>query len=219
MSDASLRDLLDGYRVTQAIHVAVTLGVPDLLAEGPRTSAELAAATGSNEDALGRLLRALASVGVLREDDENRFALTELGDPLRFDSPDSVAAWAAYMGREAPWHAWGALLHSVQTGENAFRHVHGADIWRYRAEHPEDSAAFDVAMGALTSRENQAMLDVLAFDRFEAIVDVGGGNGSLLAAVLAATPTARGAVFDLPHVVARAHAALEAAGVADRCEV
>ena len=214
-----LEELVNGYRASQAIYVAVTLGLPDLVAETPRTSDELATETGTHADSLGRLLRALASVGVMHEDGAHRFGLTPLGEPLRFGSPASIAGWAAYVGSRSHWRAWGDLLHSVQTGENAFRHVHGTDVWEYRASNPEESEIFDRAMGALTSRDNEAVIVAVAFDRFTTIVDVGGGNGSLLAGVLAANPGVRGAVFDLPHVVTRAAAVLEAAGVADRCEI
>ena len=120
-----LRRLINGYQVTQAIHVAAVLGIADLLADGPRTSDDLAVATDGAPDALYRLLRALAGVGVLREEEDRRFALTELGACLRSDAPEPVGGWAAFVGRPYHWQAWGALLHSVRTGENAFRHVHG----------------------------------------------------------------------------------------------
>jgi len=213
-----LLELVDGYRVTQALYAAVTLGIPDLVASRAQSSEELAATTRTHADALERLLRALAATGVLYQDDDGCYSLTSFGEPLRSDSTESIAGWVAYVGREPHWRAWGDLLHSVRTGENAFRHVYGTDVWHYRAEHAEEGAIFDGAMAALTSRDNRNMIAAFAFDRFETIVDVGGGNGSLLAAVLAATPNARGAVFDLPHVVAGAAAVLDAAGVADRCE-
>jgi hypothetical protein len=136
----ALRRLVNGFQVSQAIHVAATLGIADLLADGPRSSDELAADTGADEDALYRLLRALAAVGVFREDEDRRFAQTELGEGLRSDASDGIAGWAKFVGRPYSWEAWGQLLHSVRTGENAFRHVHGTDVWRYRAERPEESA-------------------------------------------------------------------------------
>jgi hypothetical protein len=214
-----LRRLVNGYQVSQAISVAATLGVADLLADGPRPSDELARETGADADSLYRLLRALAAVGVLREDDGRRFALTELGNPLRSDVPGSLAGWAAFVGRPAFWQSWAALLHSVRTGENAFRHVHGADVWSWRAERPDESAAFDRAMASLTGGSNQALLDAYDFGRFDTIVDVGGGNGALLASLLAAFPTLQGILFDQPHVAASADEVMKAAGVADRCRV
>ncbi|MFL5760070.1 MAG: methyltransferase [Thermomicrobiales bacterium] len=215
----ALRRLVNGYQVTQAIHVAAVLGVADLLADGTRTSDELAVATGTNPDALYRLLRALASVGVLREEDGRRFALTELGACLRTDAPDSVAGWAAFVGTPYHWQAWGGLEHSVRTGENAFRHVHGTDSWTFRAQHPELSASFDRAMTDLSRQVAATVVAAFDFDRFETVVDVGGGNGAFLAAILAKHPRMRGVLFDQPHVVTGAPSILAAAGVADRCEI
>jgi len=214
-----LRRLTTGYQVTQAIHVAAKLGLADLLADDPRTSDALAAATGTHPDALYRLLRALAGVGVFREEEGRRFALTDLGACLRSEASDSLAGWAAYVSEPYHWQAWGALEHSVRTGENAFRHVHGTDSWTFLARHPELSAGFDRAMTALSRQVAAAVLAAYDFGRFGTVVDVGGGNGALLAAILAGHPATRGMLFDQPHVVAGAPPVLAAAGVADRCEV
>jgi hypothetical protein len=214
-----IRRLVDGYQVSQAICVAATLGLADLLAQGARASDELAEATGTHPGSLYRLLRALASVGVLRELDNRRFALTPLGEPLRSDVPDSIAGWAAFIGRPYHWQAWAELLHSVRTGENAFQHIHGTDVWNYRAARPEESAIFDRAMTSLSRQSNATVLPAYDFGQFKTVVDVGGGNGALLAAVLAAHPNLRGVLFDQPHVVSGAHAMLESTGVADRCQI
>jgi hypothetical protein len=143
---AVLRRLIFGYRVSQAIHVAATLGIADLLKEGARTSDDLAAATGTHPATLYRLLRALTSVGVFQEESDGRFALTPLGDGLRSDAAAPVAPAAHYIGRPHHWQIWGDLLHSVRTGENANHHVHGMSGWEYRAQHPEEGAAFDAWM-------------------------------------------------------------------------
>jgi hypothetical protein len=216
---ATLLRLINGYYVTQAIHVAASLGIADLLADGTRTSDDLAHEAGADPDTLYRLLRALASVGVLHEGDGRLFSLTPLGELLRSDVPGSLHGWAAYAGRPYFWAAWAELLHSVRTGENAFRHVHGQDIWSYRADRPEESALFDAAMKALTGASIAAVIDAFDFSRFGTLVDVGGGNGALLASVLAANPALRGVLFDQAHVVAGADQVLEAAGVADRCQI
>lgn len=213
----TIRRMVDGYQVSQAIHVAATLGLADLLADASRTSDELAAATGTHSPTLYRLLRALASVEVLHELDGQRFELAPLGQPLRSDVPDSIAGWAAFIGRPYYWQAWHGLLHSVRTGENAFRHVHGTDVWTYRSTRPDESAAFDRAMTSLSRRSNAALLAAYDFGRFRTIVDVGGGNGALIAAVLGACPDAQGVLYDQPHVVMGAASLLERAGVADRC--
>ena len=217
--ELELLRLVNGFQVSQAIHVAATLGIADLLAGGPRTSDELARETASNPEALYRLLRALAAAGVFSEEEGRRFALTELGEGLRSDAPGSLAGWAAYFVGPASWRAWGALLHSVRTGENAFRHVHGTDAWSWRAERPEESALFDRAMMTATRIMNRALIDSYDFSRFGTVVDVGGGNGALLATLLATYPELRGVLFDQPHVVAGADDVLRGAGVADRCQV
>jgi hypothetical protein len=216
---ATLIRLVNGYQVSQAIHVAATLGIADLLADGARTSGDLAEAAGADADSLYRLLRALASVGVLNEDDGRLFSLTPVGERLRSDVPGSLHGWAAYAGRPYYWMAWADLLHSIRTGENAFRHVHGQDVWSYRADRPEESAIFDAAMKALTGASNAALIEAFDFSRFRTLVDVGGGNGALLASVLASNPALQGVLFDLAHVVAGAEPVLEAAGVVDRCRI
>ena len=116
--------LINGYQVSQAIHVAATLGVADELADGPRAIGDLASATATHAGALHRLLRALAAVEVVREEDDGRFGLTDLGEALR----GPAESWAAYIGRPSHWTTWGQLLHSVRTGENAFRAIHGVDV-------------------------------------------------------------------------------------------
>jgi hypothetical protein len=168
---------------------------------------------------LQRVLRALAAVGVLHEDADGRFALTEVGACLRSDAPDPVGGWAAFVGRPYHFAAWSNLLHTVRTGENAFAAVHGTDIWDYRAAHPEEGAIFDRAMTDITRRANRHLLDAYDFSGLASVVDVGGGHGALVAALLTEHPQMRGVVFDLPHVVADAPALLAQAGLAARSEV
>ena len=142
----ALQRMINGYQLSQAIGVAATLGIADLLAGGARTSAELASHTGSHPPTLHRLLRALAAAGLFHEDAERRFSLTWLGEGLRDGVPGSRRGWARYSAGHPAWLAWGQLLHSVQTGENAFRRAHGVDVWRYRAENASESVLFDAAM-------------------------------------------------------------------------
>ena len=213
----TMRRMVEGYWVSQAIHVAATLGIADLLAEARRTSDELAASTGTHPPTLYRLLRALASAEVLQELDGQRFELTSLGQQLRSDVPGSIAGWAAFVGCPSHWQAWDGLLHSVRTGKSAFEHVYGTDVWTYRSTHLDESAVFDRAMTSLSRLANAALLATYDFGRFRTIVDVGGGNGALLASVLAAHPVIQGVLFDQPHVVSGAAALLEDSGVANRC--
>jgi len=209
-----LRRLLAGYQVSQAVHVAAVLGIADLLADGPRTSDELAEATGTDPDALFRLLRALDVVEVVEADGDRTFSLGRLGQGLRSDAPDSLAGWAAFVGRKFYWEAWAHLIDSVRTGENAFRIAHGTSVWEHRERHTDDSVAFDRGMAAVTQRVIGALLDAYDFGRFGTIVDVGGGNGALLAGIVDRYPSVQGVLFDQPHVVSGA-----APELAARCTV
>ena len=200
-SAAELRRLVNSYQLSQAIHVAAVLGIADLLAGGPRSSEELAQATETDPRALYRLLRALAAFGLFHEDEERRFSLTELGDPLRSGAPESVAGWAAFVGRRNIRDAWSLLEDSIRSGENAFRLAHGMSVWEYRAQHREESEAFDRAMGSSTQVVTRSLIDAYDFGRFQTIVDVGGGNGSLLRTMLDVYPALSGVLFDQPHVV------------------
>jgi hypothetical protein len=221
--ELSTRDTLwrmtNGFQVSQAIHVVATLGIADLLKDGPKSADELAEATGTHASALYRILRALASVGVFAEQSDGRFGLTPLAEHLRTDVPGSLRSWAMLIGRPYYFTTWGYLLHSVRTGEPAFPHVYGMPAWEYRASHPEESALFDGAMTGLSLAEAEAVVRNYDFLGIGVLVDVGGGKGALLAAILAANPALRGILFDQPHVVADAKDLLERAGVADRCEV
>jgi O-methyltransferase domain/Dimerisation domain len=214
-----LMRLVNGFRVSQAIHVAATLGIADLLKEGPRSSNDLAAATNSDPGTLYRLLRALAAAGLFHENSDRSFALTLLGECLRSDAEQPVAPYATLIGRPHQWQAWGALLHSIRTGENSYRHVHGASLWDYLAEHPEEAALFDRGMTGNSQGLTEAITAAYDFSAFGSVVDVGGGQGAVVAMILAAHRTMRGVLFDQPDVVAQAKPVLEAAGVADRCDV
>ncbi|MCA1739212.1 MAG: acetylserotonin O-methyltransferase [Actinobacteria bacterium] len=215
--DTLLR-MTNAYQVSQAIHVAATLGIADLLEDGPRSADALAEATGTYAPTLYRLLRALASVGVFAEND-GHFGLTPLAEYLRTGAPGSLRAWAMLVGQRYSWRSWGHLLHSVRTGEPAFPNLYGTSAWEYRAAHPEEVAVFNAAMTALSAGVLEAVVRSYDFSGIGVLVDVGGGEGVLLAAILATNPALRGILFDQPHVVTTAGALLERAGVADRCEV
>jgi SAM-dependent methyltransferase len=165
------------------------------------------------------VLRALAAAGVFHEDDEKRFSLTPLGECLRSDAERPMAAWASFIGRPHQWQAWGSLSHSVRTGENAYRHVHGVGLWDYLVEHPEEAVIFDRALTGGSRGVVEAIVSAYNFSAFGRVVDIGGGQGAMIAAVLAAHINTHGILFDRPDVVARAQPVLEAAGVARRCAV
>ncbi|MCF6469993.1 methyltransferase [Nonomuraea sp. MG754425] len=216
---AVLRELINGYQVSQAIHAAAALGLADLLGDLPRGNDDLAAETRTHPASLYRLLRALAAAGVFREHDGRRFTLTPLGECLRSDAKEPMGGWARYIGRPAHWRAWGGLLDGVRTGENAFHLVHGVKVWQARAADPDEQAIFDQAMMNLSRGLVADLLESCDFSRFGTLVDVGGGQGTTLAAVLAAHPRLRGVLFDRPQTVEAARRELDAAGVAGRCRV
>src|SRR3954452_17116548 len=211
-----MRDMLTAYWTSASLIAAAKLGIADRLASGPKTAAELADATGTLPEPLYRVLRALASVGVFEEIEGGRFALTPLAEQLRDDVPGSQRAMAILMGDEH-FRAWGELEHSLRTGGIAFDHVYGKPCFDFLAEHPDKAANFDRAMVSVHGRETSAMCDAYDFSAFGTLADVGGGNGSLIALVLQRTPGLQGILYDLPHVVERARANLQAAGVAGRC--
>ena len=215
----NLLRMTNAYEASQAIHVAATLGIADLLEDAPRSAEELAEATGTHAPALYRILRALASVGVFVEEPDGRFGLTPPAEYLRSDVPGSVRAWAMLIGRPSFWTSWGHLLAVARNGEPAFPELYGTSVWEYLAAHPEEGAIFGAAMTGLSAGVVEAVAQSYDFSGAGVLVDVGGGEGALLAAILAANPSMRGVLFDLPHVVAGAKDRLDRAGVADRCEV
>jgi hypothetical protein len=210
--------LITGYFASQAIYVAAQLGLADLLVEGPLRADDLAQATATHPRSLYRLLRALASLGVFAEDDDHRFALTPLAEPLRSDRPDSQRPAALMMGGEF-FQTWGGLLESIRTGQPAFATLHGQPYFSYLAEHPDQARTFDAAMTALNDRKTLAMLDVYDFSGLRVLADIGGGNGSTLVRILGRHPTMQGLLFDLPGVIDRARVDVERAGMADRCRL
>jgi O-methyltransferase domain/Dimerisation domain len=213
---ATLLHMMTGYWISKAIAVAATLGIADLLANGPLSSDELATATQTHAPSLYRVLRALASIGIFSEVAPGRFALTPMAALLRSGAPDSMRA-LAIMFAEEQYRAWGDVLHSVRTGQPAFEHAFAMPYFAYLATHPEASRVFNAAMVGGTNQIFDAVVAAYDFSPFGTIVDVGGGHGALLAALLRSNPAARGILFDLPHVVEGAEPFLVAAGVADRC--
>ena len=203
-----LRTLVNGFRVSQALHVAAVLGVSDVLAGGPVSVEGLAGAVEADPDSLRRLLRALAAVGVYAETESGDFANSELSEALRAGVPGTVNAWATFIGEPYYWQSWGHLLHSIRTGQNAFRSLYGTDVWTYRAGDPARAAVFDAAMTGLAAGMAAAVAAGYEFPESGVVVDVGGGHGALLAELLEANPSLTGVLFDQPHVIAGAGQAL-----------
>jgi SAM-dependent methyltransferase len=209
--------LWPGAIAVQAIHVAAKLSVADLVAGGPKSVAELAEVTKTDRASLGRLLRALSSLGIFAEDAPGHYRQTPLSDTLRIDHPQSIRRWAMMLGAGFVWEPCQKLYETMRTGRPAFEITYHAPFFEYLAEHPDDAAVFNAAMSSLPSYIN-AFVEAYDFSQFERIVDVGGGHGAKLFAILAANARLRGVLYDLPSVVAGAVPA-DRDTIGDRCEI
>jgi hypothetical protein len=203
-----LMKLLGGFAISQSLHVAARLNLADLLAEGARTVDELARETGTQAGPLYRVMRLLAGAGVFRQEVNRSFSLGPVGQVLRTEGPGSMHAMALHLCEAPSWRAWGDLLHTVKTGETAFAHANGAEVFPYYAAHPESAEPFNRAMTEMSAAVAEAVVRAYDFSGFERIVDVGGGHGHLLAAIMRENPSARGIVFDQPEVVEGARGAV-----------
>ena len=193
---AALLPLLFGFFPAQVLHVGATLGVADHLAEGPRTVAELAGATGTDEPSLYRVLRALACFGVLDEVTPGTFAHGPHAGGLLTDSATSLRHLIQLFAGHEVWRSWGELDVTVRTGEPAWDRITGKTAFEYMSSNPEYQAMFNLAMSEGTRNATPGIVQAGDFDRFSWVIDVGGGDGTLLAAVLAEHPDLRGTVFD-----------------------
>ena len=216
---AELLRLTSAGWVAQAISVAARLRLADMVTDGAKGVDELAAHTQTHGPSLFRLMRALASVGIFADEADGRFALTPPASPLRSDAPGSVRAMCAMRGERWFWDTWGELLHSVTTGELAFEHVHGQELFAFLQQDAAAMSLFAEAMSSLSGTETAAILAAYDFSAGGTVVDVGGGHGTFLAAILHANTGVHCVLVDLPATVTSAHGVLEAAGVADRCKV
>jgi SAM-dependent methyltransferase len=216
---AVMMSLVTGYWISQAIGVIARLGVADQLEAYPRESAELARAVGTDPQALYRVLRLLASLGVFAEPTPGSFALTPLGETLRSDSASSVRNFAITETAPGHWLPWGRLLESVRTGQPMARQALGMELFEWYAQDAEEAGYFNAAMSNLSSLAASELLRVYDFSSVRTVADVGGAHGVLLMAILRANPAARGILFDLPHVIATAGDAVAAAGLPDRCQL
>ena len=214
----AMLQMVVGFWVSRAIYVAAKLGLADLVKDRPKTADEIARLTGTHAPSLYRVLRALASVGVFADDGQGRFTQTPLSETLRGDTPGSLRAMAMVELGQEHFPAWGNLMHSVKTGEIAFDNLFNQNAWEYYARNPEDASNFNKSMKGLTEMINGAVLSAYDFSGVNKLVDVAGGTGGLISAILTIHPQMRGVLFDLPHVIAEAGPLLDAAGVRNRCE-
>ena len=207
--------LASAHYVSQALYVAAHLGIADLLAGGPQTHDTLAAKTDTHAASLRRVLRLLTSAGVFSETDDGRFELTPVGSTLR-SGPGSTRAAARLFAGPMVWQCWGDLLTTVRTGEPAFRRIFRAGSFEYFADHPEEAAVFDDAMGSFTAMIAGLVAAAYDFGPMRDVIDVGGGEGRLLTGILRAYPSLNGAVFDLPRLAEAATRQIATVGLAGR---
>jgi O-methyltransferase domain/Dimerisation domain len=209
--------LLGGFRISQALYAAAALGVADHLVAGPAPAEVLAGHTGAQAPSLHRLLRTLASVGVFTEPEPGVFALTPLGQTLTSSQPGSMRD-LAIMFMETHYAPFADLIHTIRTGQAAAEKFYGQPFFTWLSHHPEQASRFTGAMANQTSGFKTAAIAALPLDGAGTIVDVGGADGTVLAAILAAHPHLRGVLFDLPHIVADAPQILASHGVEDRAD-
>ena len=213
-----LLEMIAMRHVPQSLHVVAVLGIADLLTDGPRSSDELARATGSHARTLHRVLRTLVAAGVFAEDEAGRFRLKALGQPLRSDVADSVRAASIFLSGESELE--GRLVDCVRSGKTAIELATGTTNWiEYYRQEPARAAVFNAAMTALSNAHYAGVVDAYDFRPIRKLVDVGGGHGRLISMILTAYPKMRGVLFDMPHAFEGGQRTIAEAGLSDRCEV
>ncbi len=203
--------------MAQAIYVAAELRLADLLAAGPRTSEDLAAVTATHAPSLRRLLRALTTIEICEEREDDSFEMTPMGSLLGTDVPGSLRSWILWWGSYL-WPVWGNLLYSVKSGESARKLLMGTEGFEHLEQDPEGAAVFHQGLVELTRLISESVVRVYDFSGVRRIMDVGGGYGELLVTILKAYPAASGVLFDLPHAIEGGKRRFADAGLTSRCE-
>ncbi len=214
-----LLEIVYSYRKAQLFYIAAKLGISAILANGPKSSDEIAQCTHTDPDALYRVLRALSSFGIYKENAKKHFELTAKGAFLNKDAPSSVWIDAIMRMEEYNWRPWGELIYSVKTGKSAFEKIFGMNLFEYLAHNPEASQTFNEAMGIYTQNSATVVLDNYDFSSYRVIADVGGGNGELLKQILSRYAHIQGILFDLPTVIQKTHLDSSEPDIIQRLEV
>lgn len=215
----AMMEMIMNAWAAQAIAAAADLGVADALAKSPMTVDELAVAVDADADTLNRLMRGLVSRGIFRRRRDGRYDLTPLGETLRSDGEAPLRALARFVGSPQDREHWSHLTGSIRTGRPVVPELRGKSFFEYLTEQPELDEIFNDAMTSMSVLAIPPVIAAYDFSRYSTIVDVAGGHGRLLAAILNATPSARGILFDQPHVIAGAAPLLEQQQVADRVKL
>lgn len=213
---ARIRELIMGFRSTQLIYVATKLELSEHLARGPLTAQEVASTIGVDAGALYRLLRALASLGIFSETTGGRFKMTPAATLLQRNTPKSLRSTAMIYGDEVLWRAYGQMTYAIKTGRPAFQHVHGQPFYDYLGEHPRSADLFNDAMTGFSDIESSTIVAVCEVSQIRTVVDVGGGQGALMAALLRAHPHLQAVIFDSTGPTADTERNFAAADIAGR---
>lgn len=213
-----LTQIMLGSLAAQALYVPAKLGIADLLADGPKSVEELATATDTHAPSLYRVLRAVASLGVFTEQENQKFALNANAEPLLSNRPNSMRDMTIFMGEDWHWEVWGKTMYSVRTGKSAWAEMHGEDVFGYFKENSEALGIFNRAMTSLSALSTKAVIEAYDFTGINSLIDIAGGHGRLLTDILEANPSTRGVLFDMPQVIEGARENVAKTKAADRVE-
>lgn len=215
-----MTQMVYGFWVSRCLQIMAELGIADTIGDVPKTAEELAEASGTHAPALRRMLRLLSGLGVLLKDEQTqRWSLTELGSMLRKDNPGSVYGSLRAHGHLLSWQAWGDLKSSLTTGQPSVEKFMGDSFFNYLSAHPEDAAIFNGSMAAYQTLNAPAVVNAYDFSAARTVMDVGGGTGTLMSHILRAHPPIRGAIYEMPHVAKEARERLASLGLKERCDI
>ncbi len=216
---AVLMRMARGYRGAKALQVVAELGIANLVAQESKTAEELSKVLGVESDALYRLLRALASEGIFKEGSDSRFENTPLSEAIRDDVPGSVRDYVINAPHDGSMLAWTKFMDVVKTGKASFEDVNGCDYYEYFRRHPDIGERFHKQMTVLSSQIISALVKSYDFSQFKTLIDVGGGQGIVLASILGKNPQMHGCLYEQSSVIEGAKTFLETRGVINRCDL
>ncbi len=211
-----MMQFITGKWISKPIYVAAKLGIPDMLADGPKSIEDLAQMTSTNASVLYRVMRALSSVGIFNETNDKMFDLTPMAECLKAGALRSAALMF-----HSPWHenAWNSLLDSVKTGDVAFEKVHGMTITKWLENNPKDTEILSQANAIKAKTSHSAIVNAYDFKGIDSLTDVGGGYGALIMEILESNKSMKGIVAELPNVATGAKKALKEGRMEERCQV
>lgn len=215
---AVMMQMSSGYWMTQLIYAAAKLGIADLLKDGPKSFEEIATSTGSDAKSIYRIMRTLAGAGVFAETEHGHFTLTPLAASLQSGVPGSMRAMAIMFGEEQ-YQAWGDILYTLRTGNSSFEKMYGVPMFKYFVDNPVPGEIYEEAMTSVSAAEKIEIVKTYDFSYINKLVEVGGGHGSFISAILKANPNLKGVLFDQPYVIEGAKDLIKAEGLTERCEL